>query len=246
MANTAILFVDLLGVQKMWVEGGADAVKARINEFNSFVVKQLEFLPADLHKEGEYTAILAADGVSIMCQDFDQAIGIGSHLYVQAFYDTDKRPQPFWLRGAIGKWHNQYLPMNTQPIEAKGLQIGTQYINEDDFLEVLALEKSGFRGMRLIVDKKALVSGGRAYQRNWASCRKTLGYVATLKECTYPPGGDFADVLWMTKSEDQYGQLRGIMAHRFKTCTQNELEFSQAAWTRSVFDQVDSIIVGCK
>jgi hypothetical protein len=81
MAKTAILFIDLLGVQRMWTEGGASAVKLRISEFNDFVVRQFELLPDSLHAEGEYTAILQGDSISIMCKDCNQAIGIGSHLF---------------------------------------------------------------------------------------------------------------------------------------------------------------------
>lgn len=246
MANKAVLFVDLLGVQKMWAENGAAAVKNRIDEFNLFILEQINFLPSELHREGEYTVILSGDSVSVMCQDFDQALGIGIHLFMQAFYDSDKRPRPFWLRGAIARWRNQYLTVNSVPIQAKGMQIGTQYQSEDDYLHVLALEKSGFRGMRLIIDKSLLHNSGFDYQEKWSSCNKTLGVVATLKECTYPKGGDFADVLWMVKSEKQYEQIKGIMAARFKKSVKDQDEFTQAAWTRVVFDQVESLIWGCR
>jgi hypothetical protein len=230
----------------MWAGDGASGVKKRIQEFNEFAIEQINYLPGVLHREGEYTVILSGDSVCVMCQDFDQAIGIGCHLMVQAFYDTNKRSQPFWLRGAISSWRNQYLTLNTQPIQAKGIQIGTQYAPEDDYLAVLALEKSGFRGMRLVVDRSILPENGWGFQRQWEGFKKSLGYVTQLKECTYPAGGDYADVLWMMDTEERYNHLKGIMAHRFKTSTRDQDEFVQASWTRAVFDQVDSLIWGCR
>lgn len=207
---------------------------------------QLEFLPDALHAEGEYTVILQGDSVSIMCKDCNQAIGIGSHIFTQAFYDTNKRKQPFWLRGAIARWSNQYLPINTSPIKSKNMQIGTKHIHEDDFLAVLALEKAGFRGMRIVINKDLLECGGHSFQHHWDNYAKTIGYIVTLKECTYPHGSNYADVLWMTPNEKQYKHLHGIMATRFKNSTFTPAEFEQASWTRAVFDQVDSIVWGTK
>jgi hypothetical protein len=116
MVKKAILFIDLLGVQKMWRHGGAQAVKARIEAFNDFVTSQASFLPHELHREGEYTVVLSGDSASILCQDVEQAIGIGTHFFVQAFYQTkDMKSDPFWLRGAISQWHNQYLTLNSVP-----------------------------------------------------------------------------------------------------------------------------------
>ncbi len=247
MANKAILFIDLLGVQKLWLTGGYTAVKDRIQRFNTFVLEQANFLPAQVHREGEYTVILAGDSVSIMCQDFEQAIGMGVHFFVQAFYSTGKTGKPFWLRGAIDRWHNQYLPVNTVPIHAKGLQIGTQYVNEDDYLKVLALEKSGFRGMRLIVDRNVLPGGGLDYQAAWSGLSKPLGLIARLNECTYPEGEGYADVLWMAADQEhKYGHMKAIMSQRFKRCTREPDEFVQAAWTRAVFDQVESLVWSCR
>lgn len=246
MANKAIVHIDLLGVQKMWGEGGASAVKGRIEEFNEFILRQFNYLPPELHRDGEYTVILSGDSVSVMCQDFDQVIGIATHLFVQAFYDTDKRKQPFWLRGAISTWQNQHLTANTVPIHSKSIQIGTRYVTEDDYLAVLALEKSGFKGMRLIIDRRLLKDYGRIYQFSWEGYKKSIGSIATLTECTYPHGEHYADVLWMIESKHRFEQLKGIMASRFKKSTGNPEEFSQASWTRAVFDQVESLAWGCR
>ena len=246
MARVAILYIDLLGVQKMWQAGGAPAVKSRIQKFNEFILKQLEWLPGPLHRQGEYTVILSGDGVAITCQDFDQAIGIGTHLFTQAFYATDKVASPFWLRGAISRWSNQYLAINTVPVHAKNLQVGSQYLMEDDFLAALALEKSGFKGMRLIISSTLLPNRGHDHQRHWKGFKRPLGIIARLDECTYPPGEEYADVLWMADDEQRFEHLRGILAKRFKRSTHDPDEFAQAAWTRATFDQVETLIWICR
>lgn len=244
MARVAVLYVDLLGVQKMWQHGGAERVKQRIAEFNDFIIEQLDFLPSHLHRDGEYTVILSGDSAAVTCQGFDQAIGIGIHLFTQAFYASDRVSTPFWFRGAISRWANQYLTVNTVPVRAKGLQVGTQYLMEDDLLRVLALEKSGFRGMRLIVDTTLLPDMAREIRRSWQSFHRPLGLVTRLTECNYP-AAQFADVLWMADDETRYGHLKGIMAKRFKMSTRDPDELTQAAWTRATFDQVDTLVWTC-
>lgn len=245
MAKTAILYVDLLGVQKMWLRGGAPAVRDRIGEFNRFVMDQVNYLPGHLHRDGDYTVILSGDSVAVTCQDYGQAIGIGAHLFSQAFYAKDVS-HPFWLRGAISGWSNQYLPVNTVPIKAKELQVGTRYDSEYDFLLVLALEKSGFKGMRLILDSSVLPSDGRDVQRSWSGFYRPLRIITRLKECTYPEGRPYADVLWMADDQVRYGHFQGIMAKRFKESTHDPEELMQAAWTRAVFDQVASLVWACR
>ena len=193
--------------------------------------------------------VLSGDSVSVICEDFDQAIGVGIHLFTQAFYDTDKRELPFWLRGAISRWHNQYLTFNSRPIVVvpAGLHVGTQYRNEDDYLTVLALEKSGYKGMRLLVNRGFLADKGLQYQRDWPSQGNgnSLGIVTRLHESNYPEG-DYADVLWMADSGHHFSNLSKIISSRFKKATRDPDEFAQAAWTRVVFDQVNSLIWAVK
>jgi hypothetical protein len=245
MANRSLLFIDLLGVQKIWRFGGAHGVKSRIAEFNDFVTTQVSFLARDVHRDAEYTVILTGDSVSIMCQDHLQAMQIGIHLFEQAFYASDRYSSPLWIRGVIAPWSNQYLPFNTKPIKAKGIQIGTQYEMEDDYLHSLALEKSGFRGMRLIVDE-TLIEGGQATERTWSEFKRALRLVCRLRGNTYPQGAPFSDILWMATDETRYSHFKGIMASRFKRSTADSDEFVQASWTRATFDQVDSLVWACK
>lgn len=246
MAKRAILYIDLLGVQKKWSDGGARAVKNRITEFHEFVLHQFNYLPSDLHRDGDYTVLLSGDSVSVLCIDPEQAVGIGSHLFMQAFYATNRTSQPFWLRGAISAWNNQNLTVNSERVQAKEMNIGTAYVSEDDYLAVLALEKSGFKGMRLILSRDLLRHSTSDFSRDWPSADRPLFYVSRLRECNYPTGEEYADVLWMTETEDRYNDLKNIMASRFKKCTGNNDEFLQASWTRVVFDQVDTLIWFCR
>ena len=246
MASNAILFIDLLGVQKMWVENGAPAVKSRIEEFNNFILDQLNWLPGALHRDGDYRVILSGDSASIVCQDFDQAIGIGVHFFTSAFFAKNVS-KALWLRGAIERWHNQYLTFNNSPIKAKGIDIGTQYVNEDDYLRVLALEKSGFKGMRLVVDRGILPNFGMHHRVEWKDFVKPLYVVTNLKGLTYPRGDGYMDVLWMAAHDaEKFEMLKGIMAQRFKYSTSDPDEFTQASWTRAAFDQVDTLIWQCR
>jgi len=246
VARKAIAHIDLLGVRKLWKEGGVSSVRNRINEFSELITQQLAYLPSEVHRDNEYTIILSGDSASIICQDAGQAIGIVSHLFMQAFYATDRVTRPLWLRGSISHWHNQRLPTNSGPISANNVQVGTRYKFEEDFLRAIALEKSGFRGMRLIVDRALAQPAIEQFQAHWDDFTRPLKRIITLEEFEYPQGGPYCDVLWMIGNEEQYNTLKGIMASRFKKCTADPDEFAQAAWTRAVFDQVDSLIWMCR
>lgn len=249
MAKNVILYVDLLGVQNMWEVGGAIAVKNRIDDFNRLIKRKLNELPPDLHRDGECTFLLEGDSVSVLCQDFTQAIGIGIFVFNQVFFE--KQVKPFWLRGSISRWHNQNQLLNTRPLSArtelKTIALGTQYLIEDDYLFALGLEKSGFKGMRLIIDKKFLKDSGREYQRHWTGFKTDLRYVTRLTEPKlYPQAGSYADILWMTENEEQFKKLEDILEQRFRHSVADSDEFTQASWTRVIFDQVNSLVHMCR
>ncbi|MCW5898590.1 MAG: OST-HTH/LOTUS domain-containing protein [Flavobacteriales bacterium] len=242
----AVLFVDVLGVQKMWRSGGAVAVKERIEEFNTFVTKQLPYLPDYVHRDAEFTVMLGGDSVAILCQDVVQAVEIGIHLFEQAFYSSASTRFPFWLRGAISEWNNQYSPISAAPIFSKGVQVGKVETMEDDYLRVLALEKSGYRGMRIIIERGLGRQANEEFTRLWSDFKRPLYLITQLREMVYPPGGEYSDVLWMANDELKYGHFKGIMAQRFKASVKDSDEMMQAAWTRATFDMVDSLVWSCK
>ncbi len=245
MARCGFVYIDLLGVQKMWQLGGANAVKSRIQEFANLIKEQLTYLPQQSFRDGDFTIMTLSDSVAITCQDSDQAIGIASHLFEQCFYHTDRSSSPLWLRGVISSWHNQNMVFNTKSIQLREISVGTEYKLEDDYLQAIALEKSGFKGMRLIIDQSLLPNSGKNEMRKWFGFKKPLFRIVRLDQCNYP-GDEFADVLWMADTEAKYKDLLGIMAKRYKQSTRDPDELIQAAWTRAVFDQVDTLIWSCK
>ena len=242
----AVLFIDVLGVQKMWKSGGAEAVRDRIDEFHRFVSTQLTYLPDSVHRDAEYSVIVSGDSVAIMCQDVQQAAEIGIHLFGQAFYATAGARFPFWLRGAISKWSNQGSPINTTPVFSKGVRVGSAESMEQDYLKVLALEKSGYKGMRLIVEKELSREASATCQASWNDFKRPLPLIASLKGMSYPEGTEYCDVLWMAAHELSYGHFKGIMTERYMTSFRDTDEMVQAGWTRAIFDLVDSFVWSCR
>lgn len=243
MARTAVLFVDLLGVQKMWVAGGAPKVRARVSEFNQFIRKQFDVIPSELHRGGDYTVFLYSDSAAVACQDPDQAIGIGKYLFSQAFFY--KEVPYLWLRGAIAPWANQHEIASTSQFLARKTPVGTQYILEDAYLDVTALEKSGFKGMRLVINPNLVPNRAKVHCRKWGEFKRPLHTVCRLEKFSYP-ADNLADVLWMADDEKKFEQLKAIMDQRFKRASADPEEFVQASWTRAVFDQVNSLVWACR
>lgn len=241
MAKRAVLFVDLLGVQKMWSGGGVNAVTKRIDEFNVFMLRTFETLPQELSRDHEFSISMSGDSFAVPCQDFEQAIRIGRYLFQQAFYDSDKRPQPFWIRGVVSSWNNESDTFDKRDIQVGGMSIGAHYVNHPSYMRALAMEKSGFKGMRLVIEPVLLGDAKSQYHSVWPEMKCEIFLISRLANAIYPAKSTYEDILWMAFDEGDYKVLAGIMQKRFRRSSRDTDELLQAAATRLVFDEVSAI-----
>ena len=152
MARCGFVYIDLLGVQKMWQLGGANAVKSNDPRICELIKEQLTYLPQQSFRDGDFTIMTLSDSVAITCQDLIKpSESQATCLNNASIIPTEVRLR-FGLRGVISSWHNQNMVFNTESIQLREISVGTEYKLEDDYLQAIALEKSGFKGMRLIID----------------------------------------------------------------------------------------------
>jgi hypothetical protein len=111
-------------------------------------------------------------------------------------------------------------------------------------LDAIAIEKSGFKGMRLLVEHKLITPEIRA------EFKQPLGHLnfiplSKLKSSTYPTrlNDAFSDYLWMGSIDrEDFEELRKIMALRLRLAAGEPEEFVQAAATQVVFHECAAIL----
>lgn len=110
-------------------------------------------------------------------------------------------------------------------------------------LDAIAMEKSGFRGMRLLVERDLLSRSDRFELREWLGCEPLIP-VRRLSYSAYPPRMDtYEDILWMgTCNDDEIVQWRRRMGTRMRFVARDAEEMQHAAATSVVFDECAEIL----
>jgi len=146
-----------------------------------------------------------------------------------------------WLRGVIvpcPDWKNLRTATNL----TTRLPTLTTTNYSQSLLNAIALEKSGFKGMRIVVGGKGMTMGmlekkvtrlphHNVTGKNPEPFRRMvgLGYPG-IKETGY------RDFLWMTcASAEEWNNLKGIMVQRLRASAGNPEEFLHAAATQTAF-----------
>jgi hypothetical protein len=232
-----ILFVDLLGARSRWQRGGIDTALTAFDHFTRFMIAAAK---------PDLTAVvdgaIETDAAAFVCSDLNFALSIAQRAFMRAF-DTPKGDQTerLWIRGAIVPAGEGALRTERSAYgDAGNVKIFT-YSRE--FFDAVSVEKSGFRGMRLLVRGSLLTP----------SARKTIAIpvgnrflvpVKRLRHSTYPrgPAEDLQDFLWMASSEPaDWERAQRRMSSRFRDSTGDQEEFAQAAATQVLFHEATAI-----
>jgi len=113
-----------------------------------------------------------------------------------------------------------------------------------DLFDAIAIEKSGIKGMRLLV-AKSLVTQDVSKRFSLDLEYLHLNRFKTLRNCHYGPqvDGTYLDFLWMvTDGEKERREMELLMSTRFRLSAKDPEEFAQAAATQLVFLEADAII----
>jgi hypothetical protein len=179
---SVLLFIDLLGVRAKWLRGGRPAAELAFKDFRNLIAAGLRGRTAAEVAVG----LIETDAAAITCTDVRIALDIGKRLYQMAFDQTrTNRNKHYWLRGAIvprvtdlplRKTGNFTVPLNQVEL--------THY--EPELFDAVAIEKSGIKGMRLLVDKTLLMP------QVISQYRIPIGHLSfipfkTLRSSYYPP-----------------------------------------------------------
>ena len=241
-ATGALLFVDMLGVKARWVRLGKKGAEAAFAKVRELVLALIRKSPRAAPSRG----CLEADAVALVFDSAEKAFGFAGELFLDAFFGSkDDDDERIWLRGAILSLDDN-CPLRSDAVLDRG--IGNNSIRtygcSDRLLEAIQVEKSGFKGMRVVVEKALLTKEVRSAFRKTVAGRQL--YLFRSLDYTPLPGriaGDYEDYLWMASDPARWENARLMMSHRLRWCSpEMGEEFTHAAMTQVVFNECAAIL----
>lgn len=235
-----ILFADLLGVRSRWHEGGRDLAEQAFRDFRGFVAKAINGL-SDREVTG---GGIETDSAAIVCASTDIALDTGRRLFRYAFEQSSgDRERRFWLRGAIVPYGGNGQLRSSEGLGPKTPQIQSVRF-DDDLLEAIQVEKSGIKGMRLLVDER-LCTPETVRRFRIQVGRKNIIPLKRLRNSSYPGkvATGYVDFFWMaTGDEYELQRYERLMAQKLRHSAHKSEEFLQAAATQVLFHECIAII----
>lgn len=231
-ARPCVLYVDVLGTKERWFREGAGP-KAASRAFERFK----DALRTSLDRGGiaahAARGALTADGVAIRFGSVKGALAVGVRLFQECFEVDLGKHDRMWIRGVIAPC------IDAELIEERVLEgwprISSR-IPTRSALEATIAEKSGFRGMRLLVEATLLDDGVRS------AWRVEVDGVGVERFLSLTNIGDsdrvrsYEEVLWML---DGWPERRTRMERRLRLAGRDQSEFAQASATALTFARCD-------
>lgn len=236
----ALLFLDLLGVKSHWSSGGRAAAQARFSQFEALISATLSIPGITAPTLGT----VESDAAAFDFASDESAIRFGAALY-QAAFDRPRRPADsrMWLRGTLLTAAAGSSLRTTGPLAASIAYVQKSSYS-DSLLDAIAIEKSGIKGMRLVISDTMLSAATKAAFVQVIGVRNFYPF-RRLNHTGYPTqiATGFSDVLWMTVGRvTAWETSRSQMSKMLRWAAADSEEFQQAAATQLAFNEVDAIV----
>lgn len=234
----SLLFVDLLGVKARWHHGGREAAEDAFRLFNSAVVRAVQ-----THGEDDVlSGMVESDSAAVVCASQHAAVRVGVGLYRDTFsFSSEARFGRPWLRGAILPYTGARSLRTASETAAANVTVSSF---EPDLLDAIAVEKAGYKGMRLLIARSLVNDALRDAHCLHLENGANMHMFKRLTHSAYPgrlsPG--YEDVLWMACLNQELDGVRRIMARRLRYAARDSEEFLQAAATQLLFSEYDAIL----
>lgn len=238
--NNSLLFIDMMGVRSLWHKGGIGYVEDAFNVLHD--------LTANAIKEGKNKKYLLvghfeSDSIVLICRNVKWAMKIGRTIFRNAFLlSTKLSDRRLWLRGAIVPYEDSLGTRESEPYDEILSQVKI-YRYHPSLLEAISVEKSGIKGMRLVVRK---YPSGKVLRRQlrYPVGGKVIRIAKRLQSLPYPNRlTDYWDVFWMaSETEEEWNVFKSLMNKRMRWAAKNPEEFSHAAATQVIFSECGGFV----
>ncbi|MEY3480256.1 MAG: hypothetical protein RIQ71_1031 [Verrucomicrobiota bacterium] len=235
-----IFFVDLLGARSRWSKGGRAAAELAFQDFRNLIAHSIKGRQSDELIHG----LIETDAAALTFANVQSALDVGKKMFSAAFEQTknEKSRRP-WLRGCIVARDGD-SPLRTASNFSGPISQVELMLYNPALLNAISVEKSGFKGMRLLVSK-TLISPVLTKENKLSIGSLSFITLKKLRNSTYPKRieGGFIDYLWMaTEDAERLTAMERIMARRLRASAHDAEEFAQAAATQVLFHECAAII----
>lgn len=231
----SLLLIDMLGVRARWAEGGAEGATEAFDTLIDLVDDAVD------ENEDITCAVVESDMSVILCRSASAALRTGREIFQSAFGGpaSRERRRRVWLRGVcVPRPKRLDLEGLRRPQRRSFVHV---YEYAPAVLEAIALEKCGFRGMRLVVSPELLTDGVRSRMSIGTADEPVVPFRRLAPAPAYPRQLDgFEDLLWMADEDpDKWRRYRARMTTRLRQASYDNEELVQAAATQIVFDECE-------
>lgn len=230
-----ILFVDLLGARRKWQEGGVERATKAFTSFSRLVIAAFRSISATSIVRGG----VETDSAMFIFDSAVSALNAARELYKIAFQkNIEKSGKRLWLRGSLVlDGDNEFIRKETSGQRELSNVKFVSYSKQA--LDAISIEKSGFKGMRLLIRKNVIDESLRESMK--ISCDTHFFQpLRKLRHSSYPQESksEFVDYLWMAeKNENEWNEMVLCMMDRMRYAAKFPEEFAQAASTQVVFHE---------
>jgi hypothetical protein len=231
----ALLYVDLLGTQARF-DRGITIAREGIRALEELVRATLAASELD---EDEVRGATETDSLALQFDRAGDAIAFGIDLFQRGFATEMASGDPLWLRGIIVRSSLALHPRRV--LDAQWPEVQRVW-SSPAFLRAAILEKSGYRGMRLLVEHSLV-----RHLRERFAIRLHDTVESRFRRLDSVPDArrvadEFHEVLWMwTPNRATWAQRRRLLARRVRHATDDPHERAQAKGTEAVFDRCDEL-----
>ena len=235
-----LVFIDMLGVRDKWAKNGRLGAEDAFIRFRNLIAHSLHSIP---HTE-ILNGIIESDSVIVKFATTSSALYFAKKIYVDAFNQTKHNENNrIWLRGVIIPQKGQDL-MRWEKSLNKPYDHVKLFLYNDDLFDAIALEKSGIKGMRLLVDNELI---SEEIRKEWIIKVGQFNFITLkkLRNSSYPTqlNNKYSDFLWMANpNEVDNLELERIMALRLRKAANSSEEFFQAAATQLLFYEYSAML----
>ena len=233
-----VAFIDLLGVRARWHEGGRESAEAAFKRLETLVGATLERLAPKTLRDGA----IETDSAAIVFGATEDALEFIRELFTEAFTAPSRaKEERLWIRGTVTAIRSRGALRRSEHLAGHGKV--RVFRLDGSLLDAIAVEKSGFKGMRIVVEEKLLTQAVRDRFAVKAGSRSLVPF-RSLTNSVYPRriAQVYEDFLWMARSEEaEWRKLKRSMSDRLRWSAQDSEEFVQAASTQVVFNETAAI-----
>lgn len=233
-----LLYIDLLGVRDRWRFGGRTAAESLFARFRRIAFEAARSCDTPRALKGG----VESDSLALNCPTSRTALRIASQMFRTAFL-APRRPddERLWMRGVLEPCSENISLRSSNDVA--GLDGIEEFSYDAALLDAIAVERSGFKGMRLLLHGELVTDALRGEFRLPVGAANLIPF-RKLNNSQYPEriSSTHQDFLWMAESSEEISSALSVkMMQRLRWSAGKPEEFVHAAATQVLFHEYSTI-----